>query len=180
MRVVCPFTRIHPLTDAALQAHAPHAERIRIPENDLVAYCKLLTERWALVEDLLVVEQDIEIRAGLIEEAEQCTEGWWCCWPYMGQGWSNPSGDALIYESLGCTKFSAELMRAEPDLLMVAGSIRHSKDMPPGDWHRLDVSISPTLKQRGYTPHRHMPPVIHHHLYAEGCSCGNQDCRVLS
>lgn len=138
--------------------------------RDATRYCQLLTRLWARAESILLVEHDIEIRRGIVREAAECPEPW-CAWPYQGMGWSGP-GDALIYESLGCTKFSADLMRAEPDALLVAGAL--SQGLQAGDWRRMDVTILSTLRERGYLPHRHWPPVLHHHKYPEGCACGKE------
>ena len=168
MRVICPHTRIHPETEAALQRYAPTAERIAVNPNDDTDYARVLCAIWAAAEDTLIVEHDIEIHAKVVNAARRCPEQW-CVWPYNGPGWEDPNGDALIYESLGCTRFRASLMRAEPDLMTVAAAM--SQGLAAGDWRRMDVSILPTLKARGYRPHRQSPPVLHHHVYNGRCAC---------
>ncbi len=177
LRVVVPYTAIHPLAEIALSRYAPKAERIFVGQTDH-SYSELLTRLWAEGESVLIIEHDIQIRRGLVSEAARC-KSLWCTWPYASAGWTDPLGNPLIYESLGCVKFSAELMRAEPDVLSVASAM--SQGLPAGDWRRMDASIAPTLKQRGYEVHRHEPPVIHHHRYpSEGCACGNPDCGELT
>lgn len=167
MRVIVPVVTLHPLTEASLRLYAPTAERIDVSQSDR-AYCDLLARLWAEGESVLLVEHDIEIHAGVVEAARRCRH-LWCAWPYEGGAWANP-GDSLLYESLGCTKFSAKMMSDEPDLLAVAAAL--TQGLPAGDWRRMDVSVAPTLKQRGYTVHSH-GPVIHHHDYpGVGCSCG--------
>jgi hypothetical protein len=175
IRVVVPFTAIHPLAEAALIRFAPTAERIFVGQTDH-SYSELLTRLWAEWKDLLLIEHDIQIRRGLVGEATRCPE-LWCTWPYAGAGFTDPLSNPLLYESLGCVKFSGKLMRAEPDVLAVASTL--SQGLPAGDWRRMDSSILPTLRDRGYAPHRHEPPVLHHHRYpSEGCSCGDPQCGV--
>jgi hypothetical protein len=173
LRVVCPFVTIHPATEAALIAHAPQVERISVAHSDL-AYCELLTRLWAEGESFLIVEHDIEIHAAVVPDAVACPEPW-CVWPFPGPGfWDTAGNDPLLYESLGCTRFSAALMAAEPDALTVAGAM--NAGLRAGDWRRMDVSILPTLRARGYEPHTHWPAVVHHHRYSAGCSCGEEGC----
>jgi hypothetical protein len=172
LRVVCPYTEFHPLAEAVLKRHAPQAEYFYVGQTDQ-SYFNLLAEVWAAGCGFLLVEHDIEIRAGVVREARACPEPW-CTWPYSGPGWSDPAGDALWYESLGCVRFSTQLLAAEPDLMSVAYAITDRQGRPAGDWRALDVSIAPTLKDRGYRAHHHRP-VLHHHFYPpEGCSCGGQ------
>lgn len=170
MRIVFPHVAAHPQAVAALDAHAPGAERFFLGYRP-DAYWALLAELWAAGEGFLLVEHDIEIRAGLVTEADTCPQPW-CVWPYAGAGWST-GGDPLLYQSLGCTRFAAGLLAAEPDLMAEVGAV--SEGLPAKDWRRLDVTIGPRLNWRGYQPHRHGPPVTHHHNYpGEGCSCGWQ------
>lgn len=170
MRVVCAYTSVHPLAEASLERYAPEVEYVDVATSD-TAYCKVLTDLWAGGEDVLVVEHDIEIHDRVVPEARACSEPW-CVWPYNGPGFGDKQGDPFLYGSLGCTRFSGVLMRTEPDLLAVAGAL--SQGLPAGDWRRMDASILPTLRDRGYEPHLHWPAVLHHHIYPnEGCACGS-------
>lgn len=172
LKVVCAYTKIHPRTEAALLRHAPQAERVSVAESD-TAYCALLTRLWEQGKTFLLVEHDIAIHAKVIPITRRCAEPW-CAWPYLGAGFWD-EGDALLYNSLGCTKFSAELMAAEPDLMAVAGAM--DGGLFAGDWRRMDVSILATLISRGYQPHTHLPVVTHHHFYPiHGCACREADC----
>jgi hypothetical protein len=65
---------------------------------------------------------------------------------------------------LGCTRFSAGLKAAEPDLLDVVGEVT-GDGLPARDWRRLDVRILDELRKRGYEQHRHQPDVRHYHRY---------------
>lgn len=168
MRVIVPYTvpgprierGLHPLCEAALAKRAPQAEMFDLGERH-DAYRELLEECWADGRAFLLIEHDIEIRAGVVEELEACPEPW-CSFAYA-IGW--PPG--LIDSSLGCTRFSAELLAATPSLI---------SDLPVRDWRRLDCEINPRLRTAGYAPHVHEPAVKHHHAYpAPGgfrCACG--------
>ncbi len=188
--MICPFAPIppigeapayprpHPKTLEALRLYAPTAELIDVSRSD-TAYCELLTRLWAEGKTFLIIEHDIEIypnnqlTGGVVREAEWCP-AMWCVWPFNGAGFSG-EGDALLYGSLGCTLFSDKLMKLEPDLMTVAGAA--TGGLKPGDWRRMDVSIQPELRDRGYTQHFH-DPVKHHKLYPfEGCACGDPECR---
>ena len=161
-------TGVHPRTHDALTAYAPDAEWVRLTSR-VDAYYDLLAGAWADGQGFLLVEQDIEIHASVVPEARTCPEPW-CTWPYPGPGFAGETGDPLLYESLGCVRFSSELLAAEPDLMDEVGGV--SEGMPPRDWRRLDVTIAPRLRWRGYAAHRHWPAVVHHHRYSHGCSCG--------
>lgn len=152
-----------------MRRHAPEAERIDVSRSDR-AYCDLWLQLWAAAEGVLNIEHDIEIHGRVVRSARYCPRPW-CSWGYNGGGFTR--GESFYTESLGCTRFSSSLMHAEPDLVAVAAAM--SQGLPAGDWRRLDVSIAPTLKQRGYEVHVHEPPVLHHHVYPnEGCACGKE------
>lgn len=177
LRVVAPYTVVgapgierglHPLCEAALARYAPQAELFDLG-NSPTAYHALLSELWAAGGSFLVVEHDIEIGAHVVPEAEACPEPW-CAWPYV----VGSSREGFIESSLGCTRFSAEILTAVPDLMSM---------LPVRDWRRLDCEMSPRLRAAGFEPHVHAPPVLHHHTYPrlpeEGggvwCACG-EDC----
>lgn len=164
MRVVLAFTTIDPRTEAALAAHAPDSERFDVSTNP-ESYWRLLSDLWSGGDGFLLVEHDIEIHSSVLPECG-CPEPW-CVWPYAGP--AGPDGPLLV-QALGCVRFSTDLIRAEPDLMSEVGSI--SQGLPARDWRRLDVTIAPVLRARGYVPHLHDPPVAHHHRYPAGCSCG--------
>jgi hypothetical protein len=188
LRIIAPYATIppviqisqpaiprpHPKTDEALRLYAPDAERVDV-SGSLRAYSELLCRVWADGKRFLVVEHDIEIGPTTVREATYCPHPW-CVWPYNGPGWeSGPGG--LLRTSTGCVKFSGAMVRAEPDLMDVA-SKRASNPIEAGDWHRMDVCILDTLRERGYAdPHWH-GTVLHHHHYplTAACACGATDC----
>lgn len=153
--ILLPYTRLHPVTARLANAHAPGHVRARLDPADDAAYWRLLAHSWTQPGSTLIVEQDVGIRAGVIEELERCPEPW-CGFPY-------PIGRQLLV-ALGCTRFTAALKAAEPDLLDAVGEDA-TGGLPARDWRRLDVRILDHLHARGYEQHRHEPAVRHFHKY---------------
>ena len=153
--IIAPYARIHPATARLLNLYAPDHRRVRIDPLDDAAYWALLAYEWRQPGDLLIVEQDVGIHADVIPSLTLCREPW-CGYPY-------PIGEQLLV-CLGCTRFTAELKAAEPDLLEAVGK-DDSAGMPARHWKYLDVKILDHLRVRGYQQHRHDPPVRHYHRY---------------
>jgi hypothetical protein len=61
VRVVCPFTNLHPVTDASLARHAPEAERVNVAATEY-SYGLLFMKVWGAGEDFCLVEHDLEVR----------------------------------------------------------------------------------------------------------------------
>ncbi len=124
----------------------------------------MLAGLWEAGEAFLNIEQDNEIHASVVPEAESCPEDW-CVWPYPGP--AGGTGDHLTYRSLGCTRFSAEMLAKVPALMT---------DLPSHDWRRLDAIMLPGLSSVRTNPHWHSPPVNHHHVrpwvLQRRCDCG--------
>lgn len=129
-------------------------------------YQRLLTELWSEGEAFLLMEQDIEPNDTALHEAEECPCDWGIS-PYNG-----PGGDPLE-GSLGFVRFNKGLVIDNPDLFSAVSLIDDGKDVPPGDWRRLDVRIQGVLRQREYMPHLHTP-VLHHHVYGGTCACNTE------
>lgn len=153
--VVVPFTRLHPVTARLLNRHAPGHERVRLDPGDSEAYWRLLARLWREPGDLLLVEHDVGIRAGVVESLAECREPW--C------GFPTPIGKQLLI-CLGCTRFTAALKAAEPGLLDAVGE-DSGGGLPARIWQRLDVRVADELRRRGYTVHEHSPSVAHYHRY---------------
>lgn len=153
--ILVPYTRLHPATARLLNRHAKGHWRVRLDPADPTAYWALLATMWRQPGDLVIVEQDVGIHADVIPSLAACREPW-CGHPY-------PIGEQLLV-CLGCTRFTAELKAAEPDLLDVVGADA-TGGMPARHWRYLDVKILDELRRRGYTQHRHDPPVRHYHQY---------------
>lgn len=153
--ILVPFTKLHPGTTRLLDLHAPGHQLAQIDPADMSAYWRLVAEAWRQPGDLVIIEHDIGISAGVLPGFASCREPW-CGHPYRI--------DKQMLVCLGCTRFTAALKTAEPDLLEVVGEdgtggflARH--------WKRLDVRILDELRKRGYTQHEHSPPVDHYHEY---------------
>lgn len=155
--ILIPYTRLHAATARLANQHARGHLKVRIAPGDDAAYWRLLAESWnATGTDLVIIEQDIGISAGVLPGFANCRRPW-CGHPY------DIGGRLLI--CLGCTRFTVELQRAEPDLLEAVGEIGND-GLPAKDWRRLDVRLADELERRGYARHRHDPPVHHYHRYA--------------
>lgn len=153
--IVVPYTRLHPVTARLLNRYAPGHERVRLDPGDVEAYWRRLARLWREPGDLLIVEQDIGIRAGVVESLGACREPW-CGFAYPVAG--------RVQVCLGCTRFTAGLKSTEPDLLDAVGRDA-TGNLPPRVWQRLDVRILEHLRARGYRQHEHSPNVAHYHRY---------------
>lgn len=151
-KVIVPFTRLHPQVWPALAAAGiMHPRFVELPKWD--SYSQLLKELWAEEETFVLVEQDIIIRPGVVEELIDCPEPW--C------GFLNDVGLG-IWPTLGCTKFDATYQRRFPELLERAARVRVA-NLRAGHWRHMDVAIDRVfhreLEIRG--PHPHSPAVVH-------------------
>jgi hypothetical protein len=95
--ILVPYTRLHPTTARLLNRHASGHVRVRLDPSDDTAYWALLAKAWREPGDLLIVEQDVGIRAGVIEELERCPEPW-CGFP--------TAIGAQLLVCLGCTRLT--------------------------------------------------------------------------
>ncbi len=157
--ILIPYTRLHPATARLANRHAPGHRRVRLDPADMSAYWRLLAACWREPGELIVIEHDIGVHAGVIPGFAACPQ------PYCAHAYPI---DGTIAACLGCVRFSAELKAAEPDLLEEVGEDA-SAGLPARDWRRLDVRILDALRKRGYQQHRHLPNVAHYHRYAERC-----------
>jgi hypothetical protein len=157
-RIIVGYTNLHPDTERLLREHAPGFIAVPIDPADDDAYWRLLADEWQRPGDLIVIEQDIGIHAGVVEEFTQCREAW-CGHPY----WAGKTTAAI---ALGCTRFTADLKAAEPDLFEVVGraSIPGAR---PRNWRFLDARLFRELRHRGYEPHKHTLQVEHYNLHTD-------------
>lgn len=160
--ILAPYTdaKQNPEAKALLEKHAPgEITWARIDPADDTAYARILIDAWAREGDLTIVEHDIGIRAGVIEELAACSQPW-CGFPYA-------IGESLLV-CLGCTRFSAHLKAMLPHLMAEAAAVGSEQDgggVPAGDWRRMDVRIGAALERHGHARHRHEPAVEHFHRY---------------
>ena len=154
-RVLVPHTNLDVRTVDLLDRHAPgwHGHELDPGRND--AYQSLMEAEWQRPGDLVVIEHDIGIHAGVMPGFRDCPEPW-CGHPYA-------IGEQLLV-CLGCTRFRAELKTAVPDLFTMIDALPFD-GAPARDWRRMDVRLAAVLNMAGYKVHRHDPPVTHYHEY---------------
>lgn len=155
MRVIVPYTRLHPSAAERLDAYAPGRHLMHINPADSAAYWDLLDTEWCTPGDLAIIEHDVGIHAGVLPGFRECPE-LWCAHEY------NIAGRMLA--CLGCTRFRAELKAAVPDLFARMDALPFDGS-PPRVWDRLDVRLAEVLADLGYAPHIHHPTVAHYHIY---------------
>lgn len=144
IKVVTGFTNLRARTIKRLteEENDRNADLVLRPLEEDTDYWQLLGEHWGEREGFLVVEQDIVIAPGVIEELKACPSDW-CASPYPYLGSPKAYG-------LGITKFHDRLISRHPDLfrgVYMAGS--GDDKHPPGHWCMLDYLIWHQLTLRG-------------------------------
>ena len=125
-----------------------------LDQSDPTDYWYMLSDVWTNDNDIVIVEQDMVPAKGVVDEMLACDNPW-CTSPYkVGR-------TSVAIASLGCTKFSLELRRSNPDLMRVVGEIEDG--LPAKDWRRLDVRIAQVLRRWGYQVHSSHRPSRHLH-----------------
>lgn len=113
------------------------------------AYYVLLRGLWHAGGGFVIVEHDIVVWPGAVQQLEDCPEPW-CVFPYYSSvGWAR--------DALGCTKFSSGLLQRYPDVLEppFPDCCQHTTY-----WCGLDRLISHRLRSHGLEPHEHSPAVV--------------------
>lgn len=150
MRFVCPYVEgmLRHETEVALRAHARDLIEWRLlPADDVSAYGKLIAELWESGDSFAIIEQDIRVRADIVDGFLSCPEPY-CAYPYS---WMTDVGPAL-----GCTRFRAELTRDYP----TAAEEAVLKNV---GWQQFDVILMRhvLVRRYGLQPHVHLPVVEH-------------------
>lgn len=156
--ILVPYThaKLRPETVRSISDHVTEPVTWReIDPADRGGYHRILADAWRQPGDLIIIEHDIEIRAGVVESLTDCRQPW-CGFPYA-------IGEQLLV-CLGCTRFTADLKAALPGLLDDVAAIA-GDGLPPMVWERLDVRLAGRLEAYGHRRHWHGPPVTHHHTY---------------
>jgi hypothetical protein len=146
MKVICPHTALHPVTKGVLDSYNLGVRYVQLDAE--YAYGNLLRELWAERETVVIIEHDIVPNHGCVEELFGCS-AIWCAFSYQ---WRNEFGEVGVGLShqLGCTKISAHLMNALPDLWN-----------EPCHWSLCDQRLFFAAREIGREPHLHRPAVIH-------------------
>ena len=139
MKVVVPYTNLHPVTKMVTEWYKP--EYVHLEDDD--AYRRLLKQLWEERESVVIVEHDVVPWPYAIEELFRCS-CWWGAYSYQLHG------GVGIHHGFGCTKFGLKLMEAVPFIWD-----------EPGHWNSLDQRLYFCARKLGIEPHPHRPPVIH-------------------
>ena len=160
MRILCCPVNLHPATARSLELHASDADIVPIAKGDDLAYWRAIRERWNGSDSLVIVEHDIAFTAGQLETFRTCPEPW-CLFGYQ---WKQE--DVYLRDSLGFTRYSAELMTSVPvqeigpDKIpsMYEVTLKYERDSVGDieiDWYHIDRQVSYALRSRGFSPHVH-------------------------
>ena len=168
LQFYCAYTSVDPRTVAG---SPPGAIWVNVSQSNL-AYWGALRAWWqkglTTSTGFATFEHDVVIRPDIVEAFENCPEPW-CefpyadiCHPHCMESWRN---------SLGCTRFRAELIAAVPDALDGIPIANSGVPIATGwDWHNacdglgnaLRAAIDPKTGKH-FTHHWHEPAVEHHH-----------------
>lgn len=123
-------------------------------------YFNTLSAFWDLGETFTVVEHDIVVHPGALDELADCDCDW-CGYPFEYEGaWTL---------GLGCAKFSAALIERNPDALLRVG-VMSDPTHPKRHWCRLDAWLTSVLMSGDEERHAHTPAVQHLNPYStHGC-----------
>lgn len=151
MRVVVPFTKLHPATVWALAEYqytlpgSPEIEMVDLGKDQVHGYRELLRRLWREGETFCLIEHDIEIGPSTLYDFRACQHGY-CAAPYP---WMTAIGPAL-----GATRFRDSFIAKHPDAAKAVGQAHAAQ---------LDVVFMRRVLARdlGEQPHVHAP-VIHH------------------
>jgi hypothetical protein len=156
--VLLCYANLHQATKESVNAWAPQAELIDVT-GDSFGYWREIRNRWQGKEDLVIIEQDIEICEGGVEEMLACDRDW-CCYAYT----IFRTRQRLRY-GLGFTKFSAHAQQLVNARKIAEGFALCSHCQGKGCWSHLDGRISEVLRKDGkLKPHVH-GDVKHLHDY---------------
>lgn len=142
MRIVVPFTDLHPTTKEVLSRETFQVDFVDV-RGDPDSYRRLLARLWSERETVVIVEHDIVPWPGAIEEI-------WACPCQWGTYSYVMHGGIGIAHGFGCCKLTAWLMTNLPGLWD-----------EPGEWSVLDQRLFFAARKVGIEPHLHRPPVTH-------------------
>lgn len=128
MRVVVPFTTLAPGVAAALDATGWLWESVYVGASD-EDYWDLLASLWADGDTFAIVEHDVLVEPGTLDELNDCSSQW--C------GFAVPYFNGP-YPGLACAKFGSGLIGMKPNALQEVAAISDPAH-PPKHWCRLDA-----------------------------------------
>jgi len=155
----CPVEgRLWPATAASLAEHAPAAEIIPIPADDISRPWADYAERWA-TDDLVVIEQDVIIHADVLPQFQSCPEPW-CLFPARHYA-TGPDG--WMTTGILCNRFRREFMEAVPVEAVEAqgGSCGRCGGINRKCFGHLDCRTREACAASVFKIHVHWPSVVH-------------------
>lgn len=170
MRVIVPQPDGYPPVAArCLTAEGLDHEVVRLDDRP-TAYGELMKSLWLEREGFVIVEHDIAPWPGAVTQLMGCSEIL-CGYDYMRGG--------NIGHSLGCTRFSKELIEMAPDAWKGWGDNAPLLQWDLVDWLNVDAAVFDVLAGYGvalnqsvdfhpHTFHTHVPPVAHARRENEG------------
>jgi hypothetical protein len=139
MKVVVPYTKLHPVTEFVLTSYRPEYVDVSAPDG----YRQFFKGLWERRETVIIVEHDIVPWPGALDELWQCP----CTW---GSYTYHLHGGLGIHHGFGCTKLSARLMEETSDVWESSSG-----------WNMLDQVLFFEARALGFEPHHHRPAVTH-------------------
>lgn len=163
MKLIVPATPagLHPSVIPAILRQG-YLARV-VPMLEVESYFNLLVERWRSRATFAIVEHDIELPAGVLDQFMNCPAAW-CAHSYevfsgdLATAYGGPFG-------LGCVRFRSELLHKWPDAVEAAGEMDIHPVHPQRSYAVMDSTLTQVLRSRGEAPHQHFPNVTHHHAY---------------
>lgn len=121
-------------------------EVFELNPGDDTGYAELILRLWAERDTVIICEQDTVPPHGALTAMAGCASPW-CAVPHS-------VGGAPSLDTIGCTKISAQIMVAHPDLAIHAATYcpHHDRLVP---WRQLALRITGRLYHAGYTPCAH-------------------------
>lgn len=137
MKLVVAFCQLHPKTaQAALAELKADAQIVWADTSGSdTAYFEAIERHWAEGQTFVLLEQDKLPVPGALRALHDCPASW-CTYPVP----MAHNGQPCDFVSLSCTKFSAELMAAVPDLMDRVAKLNMGRG--PKHWDRLDMSMA--------------------------------------
>ena len=144
--LLVPYTVRHSLTEEGV----PDSASWVYVGNDKSDYWRVLCEWWK-PKEFTIIEHDVKASPEIFEEFAICNQPW-CTFKYSNHTTENH--EAWKYGILGCTRFSARVMKKCPKALI-------DLDWRFRDWHYVSTGLGIAIREAGFEPHLH--GVVDHH-----------------
>lgn len=186
MKILFLHTHLHPEVTAAVERHAPGADWRWVGADDRAPW-REVRQHWGAGDDLVFIEQHAVIHAGIIPGFRDCPAPW--CTQLsevvLPGNWT--------YEAFSAVRFRQEMMAQVPVTEIeagwgscgVCGPDGQSGTMPspsgPGCWRHMDGAVITPLREHGFAPCVHEPPVFHWKVHRNGgVPCAEREGQVAA